>query len=404
MFKKIFVLCFLCVFSYAKTTDDKIKEQSSIIHQNTNDQKQLNKKLEDLANDILSARKRIEELDKQIQTASQKVDDLQKTQKDQNEALKELSLQNKELVQNQKELEAKIIRLISEEFAYDLIADKNYVESTDSILKTYVLDGLNKVLKDEFYKISKDYASTTELISKKQKQITEVKNNINEYQNKKIELNQLKYKQETELKKQQNDQEIYKKRLLALQEQQDELRKTLNDLKILSQKEAEQKQAEQRKKEQEKVKTTGVSDADVKKLGSSYQETALTHFKGKKTISPLKNYSVKQKFGSYTDPVYNIKIYNENVILKSDEKNAPVRAVLNGKVVFAKETSVLGKVVILEHNDDLHTIYANLISIPNTIKVNARVKQGNIIGRVYEDLAFEVTKKNAHINPLELIN
>lgn len=405
MFRVIFLCCLTFTILFSKTTDDKIKEQSSNLSKNSSDQQQISKKLEDLADDILKARKRIDELSLQIEAASNKVDELQKTQSDQHNALNELSLQNKELIQNKKELETKIIRLIAEEFAYDILADKDYEENANSIIKTYALDGLNKVLKEEFYKISKDYESTTALINQKQKAITQIKNNLNEYQNKKLELNQLKYKQVEELKKQQQDQDIYKKRLLDLQKQQDELRKTLKELKILSQQEQTKKQQEELKKQQEKQAQAlqNVQDADVKKLGSSYTVTASTHFKGKKTISPLKSYTVKQKFGSYTDQVYNIKIYNENVILKSSEKNAPVRAVLNGKVVFAKETTVLGKVVILEHNDDLHTIYANLTSIPNTIKVNARVKQGNIIGRVYEDLAFEVTKKNAHIDPLELI-
>ena len=77
---------------------------------------------------------------------------------------------------------------------------------------------------------------------------------------------------------------------------------------------------------------------------------------------------------------------------------------LPGKVVFAKETAVLDKVVILEHSGGIHTIYAHLNQIPPTVRVGSNVKKGYIIGRIGSDLTFEVTQQNYHINPLDLIS
>lgn len=76
---------------------------------------------------------------------------------------------------------------------------------------------------------------------------------------------------------------------------------------------------------------------------------------------------------------------------------------MDGKVVFAKETPVLKKVVIIEHANSIHTIYAYLDKIAPTIRPGLRIKKGYIVGKVDERLGFEVTQKDRHIDPLELI-
>jgi len=141
----------------------------------------------------------------------------------------------------------------------------------------------------------------------------------------------------------------------------------------------------------------------VRQIGSSYQNSRVKKYKGKKTIAPLDSFTIKRKFGRYTDPIYKIKIFNESVILTSKIKNAKVKNVLNGKVVYAKNTAVLDRVVIVENSYGIHTIYAHLSKIAPTIKVGKKIKKGYVIGRVEKDLSFEVTQKSYHINPLELI-
>ncbi|HFU74440.1 MAG TPA: M23 family metallopeptidase, partial [Helicobacteraceae bacterium] len=110
------------------------------------------------------------------------------------------------------------------------------------------------------------------------------------------------------------------------------------------------------------------------------------------------------KYGTYTDPIYNIKIFNESVSLKSTTPNAKVKNVLNGKVILATSNPILENIVIVEHANGLHTIYAHLDKIAPTIKKGKRIKKGSIIGRVNSELMFEVTQKNYHINPMQLIH
>ncbi|WP_257906617.1 zinc metallopeptidase, M23 family [Campylobacter lari] len=387
--------CFLLfLFSFSVLFANEIAQKQKDIKENERIVKQLSKKLEDLASEILDNEKNLKKIASEISTLTSKTSKLESSVKTQIKALEQLNAQNKDLLQNKNKIEGKIIDLIAKDFAYDLAIPKNYIESEDSIIALELVGVLDKIFKEEFYQISKDYEDISKKIEEKQTQITTINSNLKAYKDQIDELKNLKKKQEQEIAKQKTDKEIYTRKLSNLQAQQQELRKTLNKLKIIKEKE-EEKLAQ--KKEDKKP------SSNVKQVGSSYQTSSVKHYSGPKTIAPLESYTVKQKFGNYIDPIYNIKIYNENVVLKSDSANAAVRNVLDGKVVFAKATPTLKQVVIVENKDGIHTIYAHLDKIAPGVKVGRNIKKGYIIGRVESDLTFEVTQKNFHINPLEMI-
>jgi murein DD-endopeptidase MepM/ murein hydrolase activator NlpD len=140
-------------------------------------------------------------------------------------------------------------------------------------------------------------------------------------------------------------------------------------------------------------------------LGSSTSGIKIGKYKGVKTIAPLKSYEITKKFGKYFDPVYKIELFNESIVLKSNEEKAKVFNVLNGKVVYAKKDSgMLENVVIIQHDNGLHTIYSHLEQISPTIKVGKWVQKGYVVGRVNELLTFQATKNSTHINPQDLFN
>ncbi|EAK6593011.1 peptidase M23 [Campylobacter lari] len=387
--------CFLLfLFSFSVLFANEIAQKQKDIKENERIVKQLSKKLEDLASEILDNEKNLKKIALEISTLTSKTSKLESSVKTQIKALEQLNAQNKDLLQNKNKIEGKIIDLIAKDFAYELAIPKNYIESEDSIIALELVGVLDKIFKEEFYQISKDYENISKKIEEKQTQITTINNNLKAYKDQIDELKNLRKKQEQEIAKQKTDKEIYTRKLSNLQAQQQELRKTLNNLKIIKEKE-EEKLAQ--KKEDKKP------NSNVKQVGSSYQTSSVKRYSGPRTIAPLESYTVKQKFGNYVDPIYNIKIYNENVVLKSDSANAAVRNVLDGKVVFAKATPTLKKVVIVENKDGIHTIYAHLDKIAPGVKVGRNIKKGYIIGRVESDLTFEVTQKNFHINPLEMI-
>ncbi|MCR4942306.1 MAG: peptidoglycan DD-metalloendopeptidase family protein [Campylobacter sp.] len=369
--------------------------------------KQLNKKLEDLADDIVLGDKNLKSITKDTNALKSQISSLEKDVKSQNKELESLSAQNKELLENQKQIEQNLIRIIAEDFSMDLfMQDSGVSDSIDSIVASETISKLGDVLKDDFKKMAKNYDETLNLIRDKSQKIDQIQANIKDYKKKQNDLLGLQKKQKSTLENLRRDKEIYSKKLQKLKSQQDELRKTLEHLNILAKRESEAaREAKKQRKSAEKSRQKSGKKAqeEVSQLNTAYKSSVI-RYRGAKTIAPLESYSVKQKFGNYVDPIYNIKIFNENVVLRSKTTNAMVRSVLNGKVVFAKETPLLDNVVIVENDGQIHTIYAHLSHIAPTIRVGTRVKKGTIIGRVRQDLTFEVTQKNAHINPLELIS
>ncbi|EAI5623406.1 murein hydrolase activator EnvC family protein [Campylobacter upsaliensis] len=391
--RKLFLFSLFSLLLFANGIAEKTKD----LKENERIQQQLSKKLEDLAQDILSGEKNLKNLSEQIDTLSSQTSKLEANIKVQNKELSTLNNQNKELLRIKSLMEGKLISLMAKDFAYDLPIPEGYIEGEESFMAFELLGSLDKVLSEEISKLSKDYEGVNLLIENKQKQIEQIRLNLKNYNEQLKELQSLKNRQIKEINRQKTDRQIYAKKLDNLKAQQEELRATLDELKIIDKK-------EQVKKQKEETSKFANNNQKIRQIGSSYQGSSVKRYTGKKTIAPLDSFTIKQKFGNYVDPIYNIKIFNENVVLRSKKADATVKSVLDGRVVFAKNTTMLQRVVIIEHNDGIHTIYAHLDKIAPNIKVGKRVKKGAVVGRIKDDLTFEVTQKNFHINPLELIS
>lgn len=391
--RKLFLFSLFSLLLFANGIAEKTKD----LKENERIQQQLSKKLEDLAQDILSGEKNLKNLSEQINTLSSQTSKLEANIKVQNKELSTLNNQNKELLRIKSLMESKLISLMAKDFAYDLPIPEGYIEGEESFMAFELLGSLDKVLSEEISKLSKDYEGVNLLIENKQKQIEQIRLNLKNYNEQLKELQSLKNRQIKEINQQKTDRQIYAKKLDNLKAQQEELRATLDELKIIDKK-------EQVKKQKEETSKLANNNQKIRQIGSSYQGSSVKRYTGKKTIAPLDSFIIKQKFGNYVDPIYNIKIFNENVVLRSKKADATVKSVLDGRVVFAKNTTMLQRVVIIEHNDGIHTIYAHLDKIAPNIKVGKRVKKGAVVGRIKDDLTFEVTQKNFHINPLELIS
>ncbi|MFC2491157.1 MAG: murein hydrolase activator EnvC family protein [Campylobacter curvus] len=406
MRKFIFILAFLSGLLAAPSTQEKIKDSTSSLRSSEAMSQQLNKKLDDLASDIVSGEKKLKGIGSDISNLKSQISALEGNATNALGELDKLTKQNQELAKTQKELEQNMIRIIAEDLSFDLLlSGDESKESEDSIMVSQILTKLNSITREDFKKLSKNYEDTINQIKSQSSKINEINSSIKNYRRKQSDLVALESNQKSTINNLKRDKEIYTKKLAKLQAQQDELRKTLEQLAIMQKREDAAAQEARRKAEQKtaggKPKNDGSS---VKQMGSSYQTSSVKRYTGAKTIAPLEGFSVKQKFGNYVDPIYNIKIFNESVVLRSNTPDAKVKSVLNGKVVFAKQTPMLDNVVIVENDNGIHTIYAHLSQIAPTIKVGSMVQKGYVIGRVRNDLTFEVTQKNYHIDPLELIS
>jgi murein DD-endopeptidase MepM/ murein hydrolase activator NlpD len=180
------------------------------------------------------------------------------------------------------------------------------------------------------------------------------------------------------------------------------LKKTLAQLNIIKIDEIKKAKEQEERRKAFAVKTSAKNLPKVKRHGSSYQVVKTRRYYGEKTIPPLSSYRITKRYGTYTDPIYGIKVFNESISMKPNKSGAKVKNVFNGKVIYADKTAVLKNIVIIEHKNGIHTIYANLSKISPNVKAGKKIKKGYVIGRVDDELIFEVTQKSYHINPVRL--
>ncbi len=401
--KIIFLLLFSSTifFHLQASVGNKIKQQSNYLKSKGRMEKRITKKLNDLASEILGQIKNLNRLKQQIDNLDKKIKANEVNIENRYKTLSELLNNNKKLSSQKKNLEKKIIDMIAKDFSYYLIGNKNFIETKDSIIADEVIEKMDAILRREFRKLSQNYENINSKISIRKKEIKFIKIDIDNFKKQKERLLLLKKRRESAIKKLNREKTDYKNRLYRIKKEKTSIRETLEKLKIL--KKAQNLKAQRYKESRSRIKKHGESKLSVRQIGSSYQASKVKRYRGAKTIAPLKSFVVKRKFGNYIDPIYNMKIFNDSVTLESKIKNAKVKNILNGKVVFAKDTAVLDKVIIIENYNGIHTIYAHLSKIAPTIRVGRKIRKGYVIGRVNRDLTFEVTQKNYHINPLELI-
>lgn len=452
--KPFIVLCFVTVgLLYGASTSSKIKSSKKNLSETSTQKKQTSRKLDKIATDIKSAQKDIVYLEKKIAELEQ---DQEKTEKQYERLKVELKESEKELLETGKKLEAKakvFISLLSEQFSIVFAMEHSHAPTQKSILSHEVYSTYKKqnakvleTLKSDIVALKKSKKQKEKLRKKRQNEIERIVKKRESFAQKKLAKEKLR-------KKLTADEEKYNAKLEKIEDKQNSLRATLAKLNILHAKEVEEarKRAAARKeamrlekerqrkmreakalaraksrkakealrkattKEEKEQARIAAKEAEVeekkvykesekvRQVNSSYKKSQTYAYRGKKTISPLANAKVVKKFGTYVDPIYKIKIFNESVTLKSKTKNAKVKNVLNGKVVFSGKSSMLGNVVVVLHSSKIHTVYAGLSKIAPTIRVGAKIRKGYVVGKVNEKLIFQATKNSKHINPLRLI-
>ena len=276
MIRFLFIgLIFSSLFS--ANVSDKIKDQKNSIDSAKKLECQINNKLEELANDIIAGNKAVQNTAKQIEELAKQVEELEDSAHSANLELDKLTSQNGELIRSQKDMELRLVKIISEDFAYDLVAPNDYSESQDSIIATEILKNLNSVMNSEFKKLAQDYEETTNLIKSQSKKIESIKFNLKEFRQKQKALKSLQTKQKKNLEILNQDKSIYSKKLADIKKQHDEMRKTLESLQILA--------IKPKKQPKQQTQTTAKND-DVRVIGTSYQAGNVKRYSGSNTIAP----------------------------------------------------------------------------------------------------------------------
>ncbi len=392
----IFLLATLLFANTQKVSDiaKDIQHKETLLKKTHEEKNQLNSCLSSLGEAIRSKELQKAEIERQMAALKKSLE------KNRNESLaqeKVLTNYRKSLDHLQKQrsfLQKRVFDTLLQDFLFSqALKEQNLASSNDVILQV-AFENLHQSTLSKMSQLSQEEKDLNAQALKVKSSIQKISSVIDEQKNREVTLKSLKTEQDKLILSMQKDYAIYNQRLTLLEKERQNLNALLKRLNIIK----------QNRENEEKVSLKKSSQAlEVKQVASSYQNINTTSYNGPKTIAPLNDYEVVQKFGPYIDPVYNLKIFSESITLVSKTPNALVRNVLDGKIVFAKEINMLKKVVIIEHKNGIRTIYSQLDKIAPTIKSGMRIQKGYVLGRIDQRLGFEVTMKEKHINPLELI-
>lgn len=374
---RIFIILLLITLSFSaniNTTKKEIIKTKYYIYK-------MNKILDSLAYDIHQKEHNLQKLNKQINTLDIQIKNLENELKNSNQKLSTLNDLKRGYEDKIKNIQDYITNFISENYFINSIKPENIndlvnKEISQAILKKYStkINSLITQHKQLFLQIQN--------INKK---INNILNTKKELTLKKEQLYTLLKKQKKELILLKNKKIKYKEKLQALIQKQRALQHKLVKLNIIK-----------------KRASKNITSINVKKIGSVYFTPKIANYYGPKTIPPVQGKIIK-RFGSYVDPIYKIRIYNDSITIKPYKPNSVVRSILNGKVIYIG-TSNDKKIIIIRHKHDLFSIYANLDKISPILKKGSYVKKGQIIARVKNSLEFEVTYKERPINPIKVIS
>ncbi|MBN2825794.1 MAG: peptidoglycan DD-metalloendopeptidase family protein [Campylobacterales bacterium] len=397
----LFSLCFALTLSFASNLNTKIKDSKNQLNQVEQTKSATSAKLSEIVKSINKAKSESKLYDKRIEKLSK--------EKNQNEVLYnkskvKLNEYNKLYRDTDREIKHKNMRflsLLSNQFGVIFAMQKVKKNTKKSIIYKEIYEHYKVQNIKELQELKAEIGKW----QKKQNEITQKRKDIR-YTMSKIENQRKEYKKEKQnkqklLTKLAQDEELYRKKLQGIIDKQSSLRSTLAKLNILQAKEVEKARAEEIARSKA-LKTKQYKDYKSS-TKSSYYKTNVTSYRGRKTISPISGAKVVKRFGTHIDPIYKIQIFNDSITLKAPNKDSKVSSVLSGKVVYSGSNSMLGNVVVVAHDQKLHTIYAGLSHIAPTIRVGKHLSKGDVIGRVVSKLIFQATKNSKHINPLHLI-
>ncbi len=404
---RVLFLLFILTFSvlYAKTSVDKdIKTTSIKLNSFSQNYSNINKKMANNAKAILKEKRKIANQQAYLKKLKLELSEKESSYKSNISQLAEMKKSQSKLKKVQNKIEEDLVFVISQNVSLSVILDEDRSENIDSLIESEVLKAMLAKSKKKVKKLNNIFYTNSKNIDILNAQASSLEVSISNIDKKRKNLVSAQKANKKALKKLTLAKASYKKELKKILRKQDTLKKTLaklNIIKIDEIKKAKDEEARRVAFASKKI-LSNKNLPKVKKHGSSYQAIKTKKYRGKKTIAPLDSYTITKKYGTYIDPIYGIKIFNESISLKPKKTDAKVKTVFNGKVIYADKTAVLDNIVIVQHSGGLHTIYANLSQISPNIKKGKKIKKGYTIGRVSDELMFEVTQKSYHINPIRL--
>ncbi len=421
------IILFSFLDSSTKNIDKKITSNKKILEKSKTTQMKTDFLIKVLAKQISKQNKELTDLEKDINIVNDDIKKHKAQLEDAKSQLTSLQKNSKTLIKEKKENERQIVKVIIDEFSSAIALKLADESSLEELIDSEIYTILSQSSKDEILKLNNSYDLITQNKKENQNRIKKIASYIEDRKKRKKELNQLKIKHSKSLVSLEKKHKIYQEELKKTLQKQESLKTLLGKLNILKKEELEKQKEERiarakklaaskKNKQSSKAKQENFNiddtrneqyanniDIDVRMIGSSTSGIKISKYKGRKTIAPLDSFDVIKNFGTYFDPVYKIELFNESIVLKSKSPQAKVKAIFNGKIVYAKkDAGMLENVVIIAHQNGLHTVYSHLDKISPSLKVGRWIKKGYVVGRVNDTLTFQATKNEMHINPKDL--
>lgn len=406
------VLCVILAENI-KDIEKNINANKAKIQEKTKQQKQISSRLSALGNTINERKIQIAKIQSQINLLQKNIKQNQSQNQSQTKKLNDLKQAYSVLESQKNRIQLYIANLIANDLTFTLVLDKQSIVSPDDIILEDVFNILTQQSQEKILALNKQQSQVTEQMNKIASNISEISLLIDTQESKKQQLQKMINTQKILSEKLQSEINDYNKKFAQITKEREELdsiMRQLNITKVNKQKEIQAQLEAQKKAHQAQVaqqsqdKAKNQANKKNNMVANSYQNVSAVKYNGSKTIAPLDYYTVEQNFGPYYDSVYNLKVFNESVTLLSKTPNAVVYSIFDGKVVYAKEAPILKKVIIIEHQNEMYSIYSQLDKIAPTIKPGFVVKKGYTIGRISRRLGLEITQKDKHIDPLEIIS
>jgi septal ring factor EnvC (AmiA/AmiB activator) len=378
------------LFSNATTVDKKMRITNSKLSIAKKKYNNTYKNFRHAAKLIVKQEQELLHLDKKIKLLKRNIKSRTKERK---ETKSRLQKYEKIYASSLKKVEAQkqnLINYIAENLSFFMVTSQK-INSEDSLIAKEVFSQYNKIISKKITSLTQAIGSQQVKINEQNKNVKIVKLQLDSLTYKLKKLDKLSNRKVNVIKSLKIKKDTYSRNLRNIKEKRRRLSSILSKLKIV-------------KKRSHKKRRRASKRKSNKKIASSFQNVLTYNYRGKRTIAPLKKFVVLRKYGPYEDPIYNIKIFNDSIVMKPVGRNKKVNAVLSGKIIFAKNTPSLKKVVIIQHKNKYHTIYAHLDKIAPTIRRGKMVRKGFVIGKVSSNLTFQITKQNYYINPLKFIH
>jgi len=400
----LFIILSSFILVYSSTIDKKIVKTNKKIENYSQSYSSVNKKMASNAKAILKQKQLILKQQKYLTDLKQELRNKEKNYKKNIVQLKKLKKSQDALTNKQNAVEQELVFVVAKNVSLSVILAEDYAVDVESLIEFEVLQKMLEASTKKANMLNQQFFSNSKEMDNLAYKASNLEMAISSMDKKRKDLLLAQKKNKKSLKKLELAKSKYKKELKQLLNKQDTLKKTLAKLNIIKIDEIKkEKERAMRDKAFDSTKILSVNNLPkVKKHGSSYQRVKTRRYIGKKTIAPFTPYTITKKYGTYTDPIYGIKVFNESISLKAKKAKQKVKTVFNGKVIYADKTAVLNNMVIIQHSNGLHTIYANLSQIAPSIRKGKKIRKGSIIGRIDDELIFEVTQKSYHINPIRL--